>query len=190
MEVFLNGLLPRLMPTTTFDVIVFQGKPDLLNKLPSRLAGYAPWMPPDWRIVVLIDRDDDDCKLLKDRLEEAVLEAGLTSKRTSSGEPWRVATRIAIEELEAWYFGDWPSVVEAFDRLPTSVPMRRGFRDSDEIRGGTWEALERIFAKAGYFREGLPKRTVARAVAEHFREDRCLSPSFRQFRNALLEATA
>ncbi len=62
MEAFLRALLPRLLAASrTFEVHAFQGKADLLGKLQARLRGYAQWLPDDWRIVVVVDRDDDDC---------------------------------------------------------------------------------------------------------------------------------
>jgi len=62
MEAFLRALLPRLLPQDrSFEVHPFQGKNDLLGKLESRLRGYAAWIPADWRIVVVVDRDDQDC---------------------------------------------------------------------------------------------------------------------------------
>lgn len=65
MEAFLRGLLPRLLPSNrTFEIHPFQGKQDLLEKLERRLRGYVAWLPADWRIVVVIDRDDDDCQRL------------------------------------------------------------------------------------------------------------------------------
>lgn len=71
MEAFLRALLPRRLPLDrTFKVHPFQGKSDLLSKLEARLRGYAVWLPDDWRIVVVVDRDDDDCRALKQRLED------------------------------------------------------------------------------------------------------------------------
>jgi hypothetical protein len=59
MEAFLRALLPRMLPAGhTFEVHPFQGKDDLLGKLKARLRGYAQWLPEDWRIVVVVDRDD------------------------------------------------------------------------------------------------------------------------------------
>ena len=76
MEAFLRTLSPRLLPASrTFEVHAFQGKSDLLRKLEARLRGYAQWLPDDWRIVVMVDRDDDDCHVLKQRLDDS---AGLT----------------------------------------------------------------------------------------------------------------
>jgi len=63
MEVFLAGLLPRLLgQRATFTVHAHQGKSDLLAKLAPRLRAYAKWLPATWRIVVVVDRDRDDCR--------------------------------------------------------------------------------------------------------------------------------
>lgn len=41
MEAFLRALLPRFLPPNcTFAIHPFNGKPDLLRKLPQRLKGY------------------------------------------------------------------------------------------------------------------------------------------------------
>jgi hypothetical protein len=37
------------------------------------------------------------------------------------------------------------------------------YRDPDGVLGGTWEALERILKRAGYFKTGLRKMECARA---------------------------
>ena len=72
MEAFLRVLLPRLLPRDrTFAIHSFRGKPDLRRKLHARLRGYSKWLPADWRIVVMVDRDEDDCLALKGELEEA-----------------------------------------------------------------------------------------------------------------------
>lgn len=71
MEEFLKTLLPRMLPDgPTFDIRAFGGKTDLLGKLDQRLRAYGRWLPPDWRLVVMVDRDDDDCHELKAQLEE------------------------------------------------------------------------------------------------------------------------
>ncbi len=83
MEAFLGALLPRLLPADrTFIVHPFQGKADLLGKLQDRLRGYANWLPEDWCVVVVVDRDDDDCVALKAQLEAMAKKAKL---RTRSG---------------------------------------------------------------------------------------------------------
>lgn len=187
MEVFLRGLLPRLLPSDrTFEVHPFQGKQDLLAKLEDRLRGYAMWLPADWRVVVLVDRDDDDCRTLKRRMDEIAARVGL---RTRSRCPscWQLVNRIVIEELEAWYFGDWEAVRAAYPRVSMSVPQQQRYRDPDAIVGGTWEAFERLLQRHGYFRGGLPKMEVARTLGQHLEPSRCRSASFACFRDAVRE---
>jgi hypothetical protein len=189
MEAFLRSFLPRVLPAPqSFEVHAFQGKSDLLNKLEARLKGYASWLPTHWRIVVVIDRDNDDCLVLKQQLESAAHQAGLRS-RTATGHPsWQLVNRIAIEELEAWFFGDWQAVQQAYPRIPSTIPNRAAFRNPDAIRGGTWEAFERVMRQHGYFPGGLEKITAARAIGGLMDPLRSRSASFRTFHQALLEA--
>jgi hypothetical protein len=95
--------------------------------------------------------------------------------------------RIAVEELEAWYFGDWTAVCAAYPRVPQTVPSNPRYRDPDAVAKGAWEALERILRKAGYFKTGLRKIELARAVAPHMDPEKNRSHSFRALRSALLE---
>jgi hypothetical protein len=112
MEVFLRGLLPRLLGSVPFNVYPFQSKDELLARLPARLRGYAAWLPEGHRIVVLVDRDDDDCRVLKQQLEQWAEQAGLPTRSHRQQGQFRVINRIAVQELEAWYFGDWEAVLE------------------------------------------------------------------------------
>ncbi len=191
MEAFLGSLLPRLLPAdATFRIRSFRGKNQLLKELPSRLRAYAKWIPDNYRIVVLIDRDNSDCHDLKRNLEAEAAKAGLPTRSRPRGGAWRVVNRVAIEELEAWYFGDWDAVRAAYPRASAAVPGRAAYRFPDAIRGGTWEAFERVMKKHGYFRQGLRKVEAARAIAPHIDPERNASPSFACFRDAILEAAA
>jgi hypothetical protein len=191
METALNILLPKLLAETNFEIRRFQCKDDLLKNLPDRLRAYRSWLPENWAILVLVDRDDDDCRVLKQRLERTVAAAGLVSKSTAGqGRRFQVANRIAIEELEAWFFGDWPAVQAAYPRVSAKVPNQAAFRDPDAISGGTWEALERVLKQAGYFKSGLRKLECARAVASHMEPTRNRSHSFQAVSGAVAAAVA
>ena len=160
----------------------------MIGKLAGRLRGYASWLPEIVRIVVLVDLDDDNCDALKQKMEQYAKTAGLRT-RTSAGEaPWRVVNRLAIEELEAWFFGEWRGVQNAYPRAPATIPMKAAYRLPDAIAGGTWEALERVLRSAGYFSGGLRKMEAASAIGKQFEPDLAQSPSFLAFRDALLEA--
>lgn len=189
MEAFLRGLLPRLLPADrTFEVHAFQGKPDLLGKLEARLRGYAQWLPADWRLFVVVDRDDEDCRALKQKLETLASRAGLVTRSQVGAAAWQLVNRIAIEELESWYFGDWDAVKAEYPRVSPNVTKRQGLRDPDSIAGGTWEAFERVMQRHGYFKSGLAKIEAARCISGHIVPERNRSASFRAFHAALTEA--
>jgi hypothetical protein len=162
----------------------------LIRKLGNRLRGYAKYLPASTRIVVLVDLDDDDCVALKRRMEQAAKAARLLTRSTSDGAPWRVVNRLAIEELEAWFFGEWTAVRTAYPRASKDIPGKAPYRQPDAIAGGTWEALERVLKSAGYFSGGLRKMEAASAIGRQFDPALACSPSFIAFRNALLEAVA
>lgn len=191
MEAFLRELLPRLLgEEATFEVYPYQCKDDLLSKLPARLQGYASWLPENWRVVVVVDRDDDDCELLKQKMDQAAADARLSTRKANAAQSWQVVNRIAIEELEAWYFGDWGAVRETYPRVPETIPQKAPYRDPDAVQGGTWEAFERELQRAGYFKTGLRKTEVARALGKRMAPARNRSHSFAVFCDAVFEAVA
>ncbi len=186
-EAALRILLPKIAPQLSFEIFDYQSKTRLLARLPARFRGYTHVLQPNQRILVLVDRDDDNCIDLKSRLEAVAAEAGLMTRTASRGHPCQVINRIVVEELEAWFFGDWESVCTAYPRVQVTVPQQTRYRTPDAITGGTWEALERVLQKAGYFSSGLRKIEVARAIAKHMQPDANTSHSFQVFRRSLLE---
>lgn len=189
MEAFLRAFLPRLLPQgRSFEVHPFQGKSDLLGKLEARLRAYAAWLPTDWRIIVIVDRDGDDCRVLKRHLEAIARRVGLKTRTRSGNAHWQLVNRIAIEELEAWYFGDWEAVHTAYPRVAPTVTSRHGLRIPDVIAGGTWEVFERVLQKHGYFKGGLSKIEAARTIGAHIDPARNRSISFATFWGAIAEA--
>lgn len=189
MEAALEQLMPKLLQDAEFEIFRFQCKDDLLKNLPARLRAYSSWLPPEWAILVLVDRDNSDCRELKQQLEAVAQQSGLSTK-TQGGDRFQVVNRIVIEELEAWFFGDWPAVKQAYPRVPDNIPQKSPFRDPDAIKGGTWEALERVLKKAGYFPAGLNKLQCAREVATHMTPDANRSASFQAFVQAINAARA
>jgi hypothetical protein len=186
-EAALGELLPRLIgPGVSFRIHPHQGKHDLLDNLPQKLRGYRHWLPADCHIVVLVDRDHDDCKKLKARLERIARAAQLETKTSTKGRGrFQVLNRIAIEELEAWFFGDVDALCAAYPGVPATLAAKSGFRDPDKIKGGTWERLEQVLQHAGHFKGGLAKIAAAREIAKHMQPDRTRSKSFSVFRDGL-----
>ena len=187
-EAALRNLLPKILHADlTFDIHPHQGKEDLLRKLPGRLRGYCRWLPRDWRISVLVDADDSDCRDLKARLERIARDAGLkTRSDPDAGSGFQVLNRLAVEELESWFFGDVQAIRGAYPRIPSSIGGKEAYRDPDAIPGGAWEALERELKRWGYHQGGLAKIAAARAISAYMEPDRNLSHSFNVFHAGLL----
>ncbi|NLO05209.1 MAG: DUF4276 family protein [candidate division WS1 bacterium] len=187
-EAALMNLLRRMLPAeASFAIRPFRNKDELLGRLPQRLRGYAHWLPEDWRVVVLVDRDADDCHQLKARLDVMAADAGLTPKARAMGGQFDVLNRIAIEELEAWFFGDVSALRAAYSHVPETLAEKAPYRDPDAIRGGTWEALAHVL---GCSRETYPKIAVAREVSRHMDPERNRSRSFQAFRAGIADLVA
>ena len=180
-EAALTAILPKiLVDDVTFDFHVFEGKRDLLKQLPLRLKGYRRWLPPDWRVFVLIDEDRQDCLKLKGQLENAAREAGFSTKsHPNSYGDFQIVNRLVVEELEAWFFGDVEALREAYPNVSKTFHNRAKYREPDAITGGTWETLGRLLK--GYYPNFLPKGVVAQNVAPHMEPSRNRSRSFQVF---------
>ena len=190
MGAFLEATLPRLLPMgCTFAIHAFQSKDDLLRKLPNRLRGYRWTLPNNWRVIVMMDRDNTDCREVKANLEIESRQAALIT-RTQVAAAWQVVNRVVIEELEAWYFGDWEAVRQAFPKVSSNTPKQSKYRDPDAINGGTWEAFERVLQARGYYSQGLAKVDAARKIGPFIDPERNRSHSFKKFYEAIIEATA
>ncbi len=188
MEALLNTLLPRMLGDgVSFRLHNMGGKSSLLKNLESRLKGYASWIPDDYRIIVLVDEDRQDCITLKSKIEGAIESAGLShpSALMSSG-VFQCAVRICVEELEAWIFGDCGALRSVYPRVPRTLESKAPYRDPDAIAGGTWEVLERVLIRAGYYTAGMPKVEVATNVAHFMNVNDNRSKSFQVFRDLMI----
>ena len=178
------SLVPKILPNANIEVHSFDGKPDLLKNLPHRLKAYSSWDADDHIIIVLVDHDKDDCHQLKRRIENYAAEAGLET-RSGSPDQFHVINRIAIEELEAWFFGDVEAIHKAYSRVPVTLGRKVPYRDPDSISGGTCVRLEKLLKDKGYHRGGLEKIRAAQEISRHMDPDRNRSKSFQVFRDAL-----
>lgn len=180
-----EGALRLIMPKiirqrATVNYINMRNKSRLLQELPSRLRGYRSLIDngDDIGIVVLIDRDSDDCAQLKSRLELMARDAGLGTKTSTKDARFIVVNRIAIEELEAWFIGDHEALKKAFTSL-RGKSFPKSFANPDSC--GTWEHLHRFLKKQGIYKGSYPKIAAAKAIAMHMEIERNTSKSFRQF---------
>ena len=187
-KVALDLLLPRVIPAgATFVVHAFEGRARLLARLEQRLRGYR-FYSPNTRILVLVDRDDDDCRALKARLEQTARASGMPTLSTPEGGTAasgriRVCNRIVCEELEAWFLGDPQALCAAYPKVKASFASQTKYRNPDAIVGGTWEAMAHLLNQAGHYRDRarFPKVEVAQTVTPHLDPDRNTSSSFRVF---------
>lgn len=187
MEAALHGLLPGLLGArATYKVFNYRNKHRLLRELPKRLDAYARRLQaePQLRVVVLVDKDHDDCLVLKRQLEDAARAARLTSKSQSGSAAFSVLNRIVVSELESWFLGDVEALRACFRRLPAKLGKRRELKDPDSV-SAAWETLHRSLRQAGELGETFPKIEIARRVAPYLAPERNRSHSFQVFRAGL-----
>ncbi|MEU7786471.1 DUF4276 family protein [Amycolatopsis sp. NPDC049159] len=177
-EAALKTLVPKIVgEDVSFAVRRFQGKQDLLKRLPGILRGFAARI--SWealRVVVLVDRDTEDCRELKRHLVEVGEEAGLPSEF--------ILHRVVIDELESWFLGDVPALCAAYDKVPKDLGKQARYRDPDDT-GKASRALEDLLRSKGYLRDRLPKVAAAEAIAPHMDIENNRSKSFQVFRDGL-----
>ena len=192
-ECLTSGFIPcvtanwKTATTTTLPVVPppsqeFRGKKDMLKGLQGRFRGYAKWKL-NCNVVVVIDKDREDCTLLKSKIEDKARDCGLLDK-TFGKYPKRLAIRIAMTELEAWFLGDPVAVNRAFPKVQETDLHIKG--SVDKILAPA-KRLERVLQRRGYYRTGMPKLQVARLVAEHMNPCKNRSPSFRLLMRTLRE---
>ncbi|WP_171075817.1 DUF4276 family protein [Streptomyces sp. YIM 121038] len=179
----LRPLLSKLLEGTKVRVGIrrFRGKPDLLKNLPDRLRGYAAARRrgADIRVVVLVDRDNDDCTALKKKLDDIAEKSGLTPHgRRGANHSFQVLNRIAVRELESWYFGDWEAVRAGFPKVPKQAP--HAYRSNpDAVAGKCSDTFEKVLHASGVKIASKPE--WGRRVGPHLNLEKNRSPSFHAF---------
>ena len=185
-EAALRHLLPKLVPVAVrWKIVNFRSKSKLLQELEARLRAYRARVEQgeNVRILVLVDRDDDDCLVLKRRLAAFTARAGLSTRSRPDGDGrFRVVNRIVVEELESWFLGDPAALRAAFPSLPATNPASAPFRSPER---GDWKTLHRYLRKHGIYRGRYPKIDAAKRIAPRMDVTANRSPSFRQFRAGL-----
>jgi len=182
-ETALRHLLPKMSPgQVKINIINMHSKDNLLKKLPARLQAYQDRIDKGerLRIVVLVDRDNEDCIRLKAKLETMAHAAKLSTKTSPDAEGgFVVLNRIVVEELEAWFLGDPDALRKAFPSLRKLNFNAKPFQNPDN--GGTWETLHRILRKNGIYRSCYPKIDAARRISQHMEISANRSKSFQAF---------
>ncbi|MBU7597164.1 DUF4276 family protein [Streptomyces sp. P38-E01] len=181
-EEALKPLLSNLLQGTRIRVGIrkFQGKPDLLKKLPQRLEGYAlsRQRGSDVRVVVLLDQDNDNCAELKLRLDRIARNAGMVPRADAPEGAFQVLNRIAVRELECWYFGDWDAVRKAFPKVPGEVPKK--YRQNPDLAAGkASDAFGKVLGTSGVRVASKPQ--WGKRAGPHLSVSQSRSPSFLTF---------
>lgn len=50
---------------------------------------------------------------------------------------FKVLNRIALVELDAWFFGDVLAIHQAYEKIPITLGTKSAYRDPDSIKSGT-----------------------------------------------------
>lgn len=170
-----QGLVPKTDPV----------KRILLDRLPKLLRGYGKTPGID-AIVVVLDNDKRNCSEFLAELKKAAADACNPVPTT--------LFRLAIEEIESWYFGDQEALLAAYPRAKQNV-LGRYIQDS---ACGTWELLadavhlggSAAIKKAGWPLPGQVKHEWAQKIGPLMEPDRNVSPSFGKLRDGLRRLVA
>jgi len=173
MESVVQSLLSRLVSIDqehTWTTHPHYGKQDLLKKLQKTLNAYARWIPEDYRIVIILDQDRDDCIALKEDILSLCRRAGLDDRR--------VLVRIVVVMLEAWFLGDIEALEKAFPKLERLKLKNKAIYRDPERRPDPADDLSRELEKVSY-KEGYLKGVHPLEVAPHLK----LEPQYNRARS-------
>lgn len=159
----------------------------LLNQLPRILAGYGKTFQgygSAYAVAVIVVCDLDR------RDKEDFLKELNTVLLNCNPQP-NTRFCLAIEEMEAWYLGDFNALKKAYPQLKTSI-LKTYINDSI---CDTWELLADIVCaggrapliNGGFHIAGLEKSNWAINISPHMDVENNNSPSFNFFRETLLE---
>ena len=156
----------------------------LLDQLPKLLRGYGRTPGID-AVVVVLDTDKRDCAAFLSELKAAA---------DACNQAPDTLFRLAIEEIEAWYFGDRDALLTAYPRAKLDV-LGKYVQDS---ACGTWELLadavhpggSTAIKKAGWPLPGQVKHVWAEKISPFMDPDRNSSPSFGKLRDGLRRLVA
>ena len=159
-------------------------KRQLLNRLPALLAGFDSTPGYDF-IIVVVDSDTRDCRALLEELQSVVDERQLKIP---------VMFRLAVEEIEAWYFGDRKAISAAY---PQAKVKELANYEQDKPCG-TWELLlkathpksVRAMQQGGWIAAGTIKHEWANTIGPCMNIETNNSPSFCKLRDGLRRMTS
>lgn len=171
MEIFLRGLLPKILPKDyAVDINCFirphEGKSHLQKSIPNKMKAYPRFGYPV-KVLIVHDQDANDCKTLKEDL----------LKLCDSGKKIFVVVRIACRELENWYLGDLNAIESVYpESKARGFAKKEKFRNVDYING-THEIKQ--------LTNNFSKSHAAREIVKYMDINANKSVSFNQFISGL-----
>lgn len=153
----------------------------LLDQLPRLLQGYGKTVGID-AVVVVLDTDNRECSAFLTELKSLLANCKPAP---------HTLFRLAIEETEAWYFGDKQSILQAYPRAKRDVISRY----TQDSVCGTWELLadavypggSAAIKKTGWPLPGQIKHEWAEKITPFMDINQNISPSFIKLRDGLLQ---
>lgn len=174
MEVFLRGLLPRILPDgfildSNCFIHSHEGKSHLVKSIPKKMKAY-PKFPEEVRVFIIHDQDSNNCIQLKEKL----------TKLCSAAFPCLV--RIACRELENWYLGDFNAIEHVFPEVNAAkYSLKAKYRITDRLTGS--EELKKLSKR-------FSKTQTAREIAKYIDFENNKSVSFNHFITGLKKLLA
>lgn len=200
-EKFMNIILPKIFEgmDVTWRVHGYKGigrlptnlqnaldpkKKTLLDKLPHLLRGFAQTPGVD-AVVIVVDTDNRNCAEFLIELQNVAQSITPPSKKH--------LFRLAIEEMEAWYFGDVAAIKATY---PNASDIVIQSYQQDSVCG-TWERLADAVVAGGATKlksdgwpaSGIVKSEWAERITPHMKPDINTSPSFCKLRDGLRRLT-
>jgi hypothetical protein len=151
----------------------------LLDQLPRLLRGYGQ-SPGIDAVVVVLDSDRRDCTAFLAELQQMLRRCGKVPL---------TMFHLAIEEIEAWYFGDQQAVLEAYPKARRDV-LKKYKQDSvcqtwEHLANAIYPGGAKAIQQAGWPLPGQVKHEWAERIAPLLDPDRNRSPSFGKLRDGL-----
>lgn len=196
----LDLLIPKIIDLNknTFNVKSYKGvghisqglKPNtnanqrqLLDQLPRLIEGYGKtWASSNYTatLIVICDLDNRCLKIFRQELLNCV--------NKCNSKPITYFC-IAIEEMEAWFLGDFSAIQKAYPK--TKLRVLQTYKPDNIC--GTWEKLADAIFKGGskklqqdnWSAIGKEKSIWAEKIAPHIDINKNASPSFHYFRDKL-----
>ena len=158
MKQYLEVLIPKLWPGSTegmdWIVLSFQGKSDLEQSVPKKMASWSYGNP---HFIILRDNDGGNCFTIKQKLWTIA---------KPFQKPFHV--RIVCQQLESWLLGDLGAVKLAYPGV--TVRKKAKFREPDKLTNASQELEKLVHERAKILR--------AKKIGEHSDFEENTSRSF------------